>query len=408
MRVLHVIGGRLNGGAARAALELHDALRRIDVDSHVLHSHGAASGPPMRSLETGAGSKLRRLGRSALELTLTRKLRRKGDGRGFSIGFFGVPVAPLAEQTDILHLHWIGSGSFRLPRWGGLPANTVWTFHDMWPLTGGCHYAFDCHKYETGCGACPALGSTRGTDVSTILQRQKARIARGGVHGVAISTWLAEQARQSAAMRGTDIETIPNLVDTEEFWPVPKSVARLALGLNPERKIILTGHVSNNFQKGGDLLAAALALLRQDKTVDFDLICFGKHDPALAADNTRHFGYVSDTTTLRLLYSAADVFAFPSRIEAFGRTIIEAFACGTPVSCFAGSGPDDIVVDLVTGTFAPKNDVAGFATGLRHCLLNSESMSAACRQRAEEVYSKPKVAALYKALYERVLAGGRK
>ncbi len=27
---------------------------------------------------------------------------------------------------------------------------------DMAPMTGGCHYAWDCEKYKMKCGGCPA------------------------------------------------------------------------------------------------------------------------------------------------------------------------------------------------------------------------------------------------------------
>lgn len=398
--VLHLIGGSTAGGAARAALELHDALIAVGIDSRAIQSHGRPIVPGTLSLEAGNFSKASRFIRTAADRGLSNFGRRAGDGRGFSVGLFGAPISYFAKQADILHLHWINDGGFRLPRLQSLPANSVWTFHDLWPMTAGCHYAFDCRAFETGCSAaCPALG--KHFPVASTLQRIKARAASGGVQGVAVSQWLANEAEKSKVFAGRGVISIPNLVDTNDFWPVDKSVARRALGLQPGRPILLTGHASSSYQKGADLLAEAIAGMRA-RGVDFDLIGFGNADEALAKSYTRHFGYSGDVTTLRLLYSAADVFAFPSRTEAFGRTIVEAFACGTPVVAFAGSGPDDIITPDV-GILAPPGDVDSFASGLVHLLGQSKRYATACRNRAEAVYAKPVVANQYAALYQSIL-----
>jgi hypothetical protein len=46
---------------------------------------------------------------------------------------------------------------------------------------------------------------------------------------------------------------------------------------------------------------------------------------------------------LARLYSAADVFVFPSRTDTFGLVMLEALACGTPVAAFPVQGPIDVV-----------------------------------------------------------------
>ena len=49
------------------------------------------------------------------------------------------------------------------------------------------------------------------------------------------------------------------------------------------------------------------------------------------ADRVVTLGYVKNDEDLPALYSAADVFLFPSHYEGFGLPILEAFACGCPV-----------------------------------------------------------------------------
>ncbi len=52
---------------------------------------------------------------------------------------------------------------------------------------------------------------------------------------------------------------------------------------------------------------------------------------------------------LARLYSAADVFVFPSRTDTFGITMLEANACGVPVAAYPVTGPIDVVQQNVTG-----------------------------------------------------------
>ena len=49
------------------------------------------------------------------------------------------------------------------------------------------------------------------------------------------------------------------------------------------------------------------------------------------------------------LYSAADVFVFPSLTDTFGLVMLEAMACGTPVAALAGAAPRAVVEEGVTG-----------------------------------------------------------
>lgn len=47
--------------------------------------------------------------------------------------------------------------------------------------------------------------------------------------------------------------------------------------------------------------------------------------------------------------AAADVFVFPSLTDTFGLVMLEAMACGVPVAAFPVTGPNDVVIDGVTG-----------------------------------------------------------
>lgn len=56
-----------------------------------------------------------------------------------------------------------------------------------------------------------------------------------------------------------------------------------------------------------------------------------------------HWRGVVPRPELVRVYSAADVFVFPSHSETFGLVMLEAMACGTPVAAFPVEGPLDVV-----------------------------------------------------------------
>lgn len=401
MRVLHLIGGTMMGGAAKAALAIHDALVESGVDSHLVQSHGNATGTT-ETLEATLGGKSMRFLRTVADRTIASALMAGGDGRKISPAFFGAPIADYRGKGDILHLHWFNDGGFRLPRFGGLGPQTVWTLHDMWALTAGCHHALDCTRYEGGCNnSCPAMG--RGAIFAGSMQRTKARAVREGVQCVGVSSWLSRTAERSRVLAGKAVRTIPNTVDTSALWPVSKPTARAALGLDANRRILLIGHAGSSRLKGVDLLADALELI-DPGSQHLDVVGFGSRDGPLAGRYTKHFGYAHDATTLRLLFSAADVFALPSRAESFGRTVIEAFACGTPVVAFAGTGPDDVITPE-TGRLIPAFDIGAFADALIKVAVDSTEYIGPCRQRAVNLYSYNVVAQQYIDLYEDIVAG---
>jgi len=71
-----------------------------------------------------------------------------------------------------------------------------------------------------------------------------------------------------------------------------------------------------------------------------------------------HWRGIVPRAELVRIYSAADVFVFPSRNETFGLVMLEAMACGTPVAAYPVAGPLDVVGSSLGGALDPDLRVA--------------------------------------------------
>lgn len=142
-------------------------------------------------------------------------------------------LSPDVPDSDVYHLHWV-NGVMDLTKAKALRAKpVVWTLHDMNPFTGGCHHAFSCEGFTSGCAQCPAVRSLFASRPPATLARKKTLYATWpALRIVSPSSWLASQAMASEALCGLPITVINNPLDprffctsdrrTNDTVPVPK------------------------------------------------------------------------------------------------------------------------------------------------------------------------------------------
>ena len=213
----------------------------------------------------------------------------------------------------------------------------------------------------------------------------------------------------------TKVVAIPNGVE-DRFQPVD-AASRLAAvrqrhGL-PERFILALGNLQP--RKNLRRLVAAYALLRHQYGIRHQLVLAGKplwREGAIYRAIERHglvgdvvtTGYVDDAN-LPALYSAADLFVYPSLYEGFGLPPLEAMACGTPVVAGATSSLPEVVGEAAL--LVEPTDVAALAAAIARLLRDDElhrHLGAAGRERAAR-FSWETAARQTAAVYDAVLQG---
>lgn len=404
MRILHLNHSDARGGAARAAWRIHQALCESGVDSQFAALRAEHPGTLPVTLN--------RPQRLIRRRTLARRegppaLRRT---HNWANGRVSSPLMPLLDAHgpfDLIHLHWVNGGLLsveslrRLHQRTGAPI--VWTPHDLWPMTGGCHYPpTGCAGFTQDCAACPLLP---GQDLARRNLARKRRAWAGlPLHIAAPSQWMAAEARRSALFADLPIRVIPNPIPTALYQPYDRRTARQVWGLPAEARLLLAGAYDlNDPRKGMALLIAALhALPRMD---DLQVVTFGGGTLELGPDAPPviALGHVSDERTLALLYAAADAFVTPALQDNLPNTVLESLACGTPVAAFALGGLPDLIAHQSTGYLAAPGDADSLAAGIAWTLNAGAEVRNAARESVLARFSPPSVAAHYLDFYQHAL-----
>lgn len=149
MKILIINTYDVQGGAARAAYRLHQSLLDAGIDSRMLVQSKVSDDPKV----IGPQTKFQKIIAKLRPLMDNRPVRfyRQREGTIFTPAWF--PWSGLGKRIrqidpDIVHLHWVAGGMLCIEELASIDYPIVWSLHDMWLFTGGCHYDNNCDKYK--------------------------------------------------------------------------------------------------------------------------------------------------------------------------------------------------------------------------------------------------------------------
>ena len=264
-------------------------------------------------------------------------------------------------NPDIIHLHNIHGYYLHYPTLMKYLAyeykgKIIWTFHDLWPITGHCAYysAVNCDKWMTGCNHCPNKkrypvslgldGSRKNYEIKKELFTSLSNLTI-----TVPSEWMASQVRQSF-MGKYPVEVIHNGIDTAVF-----DHNRLITGLDIEsnkcadetacsdKKILLSVASIWDERKGlKDLVA-----LSDNLSDDYVMVIVGlsKHQISRLPKGVIGITRSENIDELVSLYSRAHIFINPSLEESFSLVTVEALSCGCPCIVLDTSAVAELVND---------------------------------------------------------------
>lgn len=413
MKIVHISTTDWSGGAAIAANRIVNAQQNLtELKSGLFVQYQRQK---IKYIHSDSDSKFKNIVRTfnkfADEFTI-RLLSVQSRGR-FTFPYFGEDISQidLIKDADILNLHWINGGFLSLKsleKIAKMNKPILWTLHDMWAFTGGCHYTSGCIKFQDHCSNCPSLFFKSDKDASYRIFDQKLELFdQLNLTVVTCSNWLAQEALKSRLFRLKNIFCIPNPIQIEQFKPLDKIKARESLKLPIGKKLILIGAMNlKDERKGFRFLIEALDTL---KNIDFELIVFGKLDKNIIQKipvKIHQLGKLKNEAEIVMAYNAADVYAAPSLQDNLPNTVMESMACGVPVVAFNVGGISDMVDDGVNGILAEPRSSKKLSNGIK-LLLNDdnlrENFSGKARDKVVNNFDEKIVAEKYLEVYKSLL-----
>lgn len=408
MRVVHVVA-KDSGGAARAALRINEALKLIGVDSSVLVLYKEGNDDSVHSVFSNkiSFSIFKVIRKINNKLTASLKL----DGK-FYYAKVSVPLYKIdcVKKADVINLHWVNDGmmsseSIEILN-NMLGKKIVWTMHDMFAFTAGCYYDNNCGEYIEKCEECKLIS---GNDVKfrRIVRKQYERKAmlykNVDVAFIGCSNWIASCAKASSLLGEHLIQTIPNPINNEKFYPMDKKASVQEFDIITNKKIILFGAMSSDSdeRKGFRYLKEALRYLNPEKYL---IVVFGNDNDNFEFEKEFQVfgvGRINSDEKLVKLYSMADVFIAPSIQENLSNAVMESLACGTPVAAFRIGGMPDMICDGITGYLATPFDSKNLAECIERCAYGELEQS--CVKFVQQHFVPEMIGKKYLDFYKKVI-----
>lgn len=372
MNILHINHSDI-GGAAIAAIRHHEAMISQGINSKMLVLHKYSDRNDIIEYPTWRFEKnLRRIS----DYLFRKYYNFYG---AWSWNHFGYDLSNSKEvmEADIIILHWINRNSLSLKSIESILKTgkpVYWFMHDMWPITGGCHHSFECEKFKKSCGSCLMMHNRKGGknkhDLSyrQLAEKLKTLTPYENLSFITPSIWLANKVKQSKVALNHKVMVARNILNTNIFQPLNKTVCRQELNLPQDKKLILFGanDVGSPY-KGWHYLEEALA----DMPDNVVCVVYGS-DKELNVKNVPisiiNVGKISNTQKLIQLYSACDVFVTPSIADNYPNVLIEAMACGLVCVGFKTGGIPEIIIDNENGLIVQDYSSKSLRNGILQIL----------------------------------------
>jgi len=425
MKILQISTYDIRGGAARATYRLHRGLLDMGQDNRMLvrwketdDDFVSAVHPEQDSddnaffLEVPIQEHYINAHRTNLSNTM------------FSLPYPGYVISrsSLVQNADIINLHWVShfQSPVTLKHIFEMGKPVVWTLHDQWAFTGGCHYSSGCEGYRDDCEKCPQLSEDPFYLAKAILYDKEALFKNANLTIVTPSRWMGCCARESRLFKSFRVEVIPNSLETDLYSPIPKDQAKERLEIPNDAITLLFGAIDGSEKRKGfvklvDAMNACLEnaffqeLLGKDR---LRILCFGRPNEMLERIGIPvvSLGTLGRDEDIRAAYSAADIFLLPSLEDNLPNTVLESMSCGTPVVAFDVGGVSDMVTDRVNGLLVEAFDTRQMGEAIV-TLAVDHGMRAAigktARKSAITDYALNVQAKRYSDLYEDLLPQGQ-
>jgi glycosyltransferase involved in cell wall biosynthesis len=412
MKVTVVNTTERNGGAAIACQRLFEAHQLCGHDVQYLFMDSETNESQSRfSFLAKYPKKLKQLKLYFEKLHFSFFQKSKNFRFKYSTAKYGYDISkhPAIQEADVINIHWVQQGFLSIESIQKLIRTgkpLVWTLHDMWPFTGGCHYTEECQQHLKECGACFMLKNPSPTDLSHRLWLQKRDLyAQKNISFITSSKWLRDAALESSLLKNQSVQAIPIPVDSSFFKPKKKASDR-------KYSLLIQAMNLKDERKGLKYFLECLNYLKEkhpDSISRIRVNYFGKTSSPIMEEigfECKYYGFLSDPQAILDVYQDSDVLVMPSLQDNLPNVVLEGIACGLPVVGFNTGGIPEMVLHKENGYITEKHNSQGLAEGIIWVLESEErysKLSKASRNLALTEYGQQYASAQYFQAYEAAL-----
>jgi glycosyltransferase involved in cell wall biosynthesis len=279
--------------------------------------------------------------------------------------------------------------------------DAVVTIHDVAVLPVP-YFTYSDVSYDAviaAAGGVDAYAAMKSMTPSTVARRRERQLVifENATGIIAESRWLARSLVEQSGVPPEKVHVVPpgisaGWVPSNGTVAVGPSDGRGGYQLRPplqkraavRRRLLFVG--GDFYRKGGDLVVAALAVLRREHDPQITLTVAGPQAwplPGTPPDGVRFLGSLPPEEVAPL-YDSHDLFVMPSRREPFGLVFAEALARGMPCVARDAFAMPDIITPGVSGALITKDDENELAAAIAAALAD-DALYESCYERAPEI-----------------------
>lgn len=275
----------------------------------------------------------------------------------------------LLKTYDVINVHWssylIGLAELDELSRSGMPM--LFTLHDYYYITGGCHYPAGCGRYISACMPCPQVDHNDCSKhvIAENLQWKRRIFARPNVHLAAPSRFLVNEALKSGIVPESRTHVLRNPY-------VPEKGIEPTYNAGIPRIVLIADSLAESrkgMQLAVDSLAEAYRRLFEEgaRETPFIVDIIGNVDPLLQGVLERSglafvlHGKITVHQDLAKLIASCECLLTCSFEDNWPNVLVEAGAYGVIPVVGPGHGCEEFVREFGTGEVASEYTAAAFA-----------------------------------------------
>ena len=172
--------------------------------------------------------------------------------------------------------------------------------------------------------------------------------------------------------------------------------------INNKKILLYSSNILNEPRKGSKVILSLIKKKFFNKN-KYILLMIGQNNNFIKTNNDKIIllGNISNYNLIKEIYSIADVLLFPSIIDNFPNTLLEAMSCNLPCVAFNWYGMKEIITHKKNGYLAKPYSAEDFIKGIEYILLNKQNFFS-IRKEVVKNYSYKKINSRYKKFFKMI------